>query len=1001
MHEHNVNSYYIATMFINKSRRPSSSWKSNRRSGSRSKRREAEECNSNVGIPTSLANEPSEELWTNLKSSKDTSSSCTSSKEGGNNALTLKKPGNAPSIFYATPSSPCAAAFNRNSKSYNQLLPPPPPSAPSSSTSWFLFLLVFSWNLSSTSSFCPPYCSCDDIALSVDCHSASNLRVVPIFLNPQIKFLSLSKNQIKDITMSLQFYSELQVLDISHNKLESLGKTNFESLKSLHLLNVSYNSIKALESGVFIGLAHIRVVDLSGNQLDRVEREIFWSLSSIKEIILDRNRLEFLDWDLFRGLDTLERISAKFNFIQVIEPSTSFSLSSGGSSVGAVVGSLTSKNYSNYKNGSESVNMTAARRSKGEVSSWTLKSVRYLDISSNQLTRVKDYGLVIFGALKELNLCCNYIHTLEEKAFLISSTATSSSGHLERLNLSQNRLGRVPTESLEKLGSTLRQLDLSSNRISDHISKNAFRGLVNLESLQLSDNPEILNIDPDALSENINLINFEADYLSNVTEISPNLLKNKVFLENFSLKYASISSLSPEFFQPPISNVVGCLDLAGNPIDCNCSAHSFFQFVTEDLGASAPSSPHSANSPYNFDQSIVSGLRDENNNLIRENAFRSNPNDDGVEGKSNSSSQPNTKLPSHSNPNLISHQSTSSSTRSRSFPKNNNLSNNNNNMNTRPNLLYVRCQSPSNLGGVLVKDLKHSDFEHCFTADDQFQIMVICIAAGILSLIFLTLAIKLCCVCGVFRRLSSFCKTHCSTANCCHLKSRNKEKQTSDKLFFDSMTIALRRDLAPVAPPPNFNANLPNGKSILGEHAASQLLYCGNGTSIPLTTSGCVIGGGSGGGSSGTLGRNGNGNHPIAMSMDYEDSYQDEDDDDGDDEEPHHHRSQHFGHREQLERCYAPIEPPPPIPIPLQFPNQVQSLSRKQQQKHQQLLLHHGHQHHSPTMGYSPKHYSHHRQHSPKHSKHQQQHNPPVIVHYEYPDFPSMNRVKQVPSVLV
>lgn len=1007
---------------------------------------------------TSFPNEKTKELCTsnsrrpNILDCEESGSctGCTTATNRENNVPTLKENGNdyvrsqifrdAATTTPTTSTSKTILAgsgsivFKQNSKGCNQLFPPLSSSfssssaestsssssssstpGPSSTTSWFLFFLVFSWNLSSTSSFCPPSCSCDDIALSVDCHSASNLKVVPIFLNPQIRFLSLSKNQIKDITMSLQFYSELHVLDISHNKLESLGKTNFESLKSLHLLNVSYNSIKTLENGVFTGLTHLKIVDLSGNQLDRVEREIFSSLAHIKEIILDRNRLEFLDWDLFRGLDTLERISAKFNFIQVIEPSPTFSSAS-----------IDAQSMAIYKN---NVNLNGSASSLvgsagGGIPGWTLGNVRYLDMSSNQLTRVKDYGLVIFGALKELNLCCNYIHTLEENAFLISPSSTTL-GQVERVNLSQNRLGRVPTEALEKLGSTLRHLDLSSNRISDHIPKNAFRGLVHLESVQISDNPEILYVDPDALSENINMINFEADYLSNLTEISPTLLKNKMFLENFSVKYASIASLSPDFFQSPVSDIVGCLDLTGNPIDCNCSAHTFYQFVTDNLGASVSPSVFSADSPYHFDPSLLkeNAFHDENNNLIRENTLRSNSNHDRVDGKSNSSSHPSSELSSHSNPNLITHhqptstQSRSSSSLSNKRNSNKNLSNTASTTgNTRTNLLYVRCQSPSNLAGVLMKDLKPSDFQHCFTDDDQFQIMVICIAAAILSLIFLTLAIKLCCVCGVFSRLSSFCKTHCSPANCCQLKSQ-KEKQSSDKLFFDSMTIALRRDLAPVAPPPNFNTNIPNGKSILGEHPTSQLLYCGNGTGIPFT-SGCAIEGGSNGGvgiGSGTLGRNGNGNHQITMSMDYDDCYHDEDeddDDDDDDEEETHqhqhppprtpqHRNQVYGHRDQLERCYAPIEPPPPIPIPLQFPNQVQSLSRKQQQKHQQLLLHHGHQHHSPTMGYSPKHYSHRHQHSsPKHSQ-QQQHNPPVIVHYEYADFPSMHRVKQVPSVLV
>lgn len=975
-----------------------------------------------------------------------TRSSCGGKEDRTNNVPSLNDSRNGndddrmSSIFHTCAITRSSSAFGKYSKGCNEPISPPPrlsstrpPSLFSSSpASLLLFFLVCSWNLSSTSSFCPPYCSCDDIALSVDCHSASNLRVVPIFLNPQIKFLSLSRNQIKDITMSLQFYNELQVLDISHNKLETLGRTNFESLKSLHLLNVSYNSIKSLDNGVFTGLSHMKVVDLSGNQLERIEREIFWSLGTIKEIILDRNRLEFLDWEMFHGLDTLERISAQFNFIQVIEPSTSLAPVAGGlTSHNANYNSNDNDKHSNTSGNNDNNNMATfggGRDGGGTLllPNWTLKNVRFLDLSSNQLTRVKDYGLVIFGALRELNLCCNYIHTLEDRAFVLSSSKPSrKSGLLERLNLSQNRLGRVPTEALEKLGPTLRQLDLSSNRISDHIPKNAFRGLLHLESLRMSDNPEILYIDPDALSENQNLINFEGDYLSNLTEISASLFKNKLFLQNFSLKYASVSSLSPEFFQPPVTDVVGCLDLTGNPIDCNCSAHSFYQFVTDNLANSLSSSvsPHAT---YEFDQMDgESGrvFRDEHNSPIRENALRSTAS--SPEGKVNGS---NSELSSESNPNLIGHSRSHSPYHSGAgggMITRNNLSHHNNHGNNRPNLFYVRCQSPATLSGVLMKDLKSLDFQHCFTPDDQVQTMVICIAAGILALIFLTLLIKLCCVCGLFRRLSSFCKTHCSTRNCCQLRAR-KEKQSSDKLFFDSMTIALRRDMAPGVPPPNFNTNLANGKSILGEHP--HLLFCGtNPSNIPLTTSGCIIGGGNNGGagSAATLGRNGNGNHPITMSMDYDDCFQDDDEDDDDDEEPTsqqqqlhqrtygHHHSHHLHRGEPMERHYAPVEPPPPIP--LQFPNQAQSLSRKKQ--HQQLLLHHqathGHQHHSPTMGYSPKHYAHHIHHphsSPvKHSslqqssqqQQQQPGNPPVIVHYEYPDFPSMHRVKQVPSVLV
>lgn len=183
----------------------------------------------------------------------------------------------------------------------------------------FVILLLLTLHFTKSSSFCPQYCGCNDTSLSVRCHSSSNLRVVPIFLNPQIKSLSLSHNQIKDITLSLQFYQELVHLDISGNQLVSLGKGNFESLRALETLNSSYNQVKVLESGVFQGLSTLTHLDVSGNQVERLEKDIFSSLRNIKEIVLDRNRLEFIDWDLFKGLTKLERISVQYNFIQVSE----------------------------------------------------------------------------------------------------------------------------------------------------------------------------------------------------------------------------------------------------------------------------------------------------------------------------------------------------------------------------------------------------------------------------------------------------------------------------------------------------------------------------------------------------------------------------------------------------------------------------------------------------------------------------------------------------------
>lgn len=183
----------------------------------------------------------------------------------------------------------------------------------------------------------------------------------------------------------------------------------------------------------------------------------------------------------------------------------------------------------------------------------------------------------MFSSLKELNLCCNYIHTLEDRAF-------TSLPALERVNLSQNRLGRVPSTPLG-LVTSLRSLDLSSNRLSSTIPATAFRPLHNIQFLRLNDNPALEAFHPDSLSEQFNLVSLEADYLPNLTEFSGTLLANKPNLQRFSIRYAHIEVVPSNLVQDVADPAARALDISGNPIDCKrnlTNLHLRFVFLMMD-----------------------------------------------------------------------------------------------------------------------------------------------------------------------------------------------------------------------------------------------------------------------------------------------------------------------------------------------------------------------------------------------------------------------------------
>lgn len=598
-------------------------------------------------------------------------------------------------------------------------------------TTWFLLIIC---NTPLTSSFCPPSCSCNDVTLAVDCHQETgNLDMVPIFLNPQTKFLSLAKNQISEIAMSFQFYSELQFLDFSENKIENIGQNNFENLKNLRVLNASYNSIKELYEDVFLGLGQLQVLDLSVNQIEKVERKVLAQLRNLKELTLDRNRLDSLDWDVFQGLEKLEKLSAKFNFLRVIQPPTSMMMNQ--------IPSIVLQQQQEKGGESSILNSNSNSRTKLLPSSpsWSLKNVIELDLSWNQLTRVKNHGLAIFSSLKSINLCCNYIHTVEEKAFI-----PFPAGQLIHVNLSQNRLGKIPIDSLEGLESLI-ELDLSSNGISDTIPSHAFRNLLKLQRLRLSDNPGIISIDPDALIDNINLIVFEGDYLSNLTEFEVGLFNNKPYLEKFSLQFSRISSLPTELFQSPqYTSLVSTLSLLGNPLDCNCSSFPLFQWIAQQQsstmssafqkqGASSSSSNNIHKYQTNNNNNNASRILNENNNKNNMSTttsshamFNEQPLVQLSLHQSQQKKQQNLKSPYHK----ISSSTLSSS--SSSFQ------------------LQLVCVTPEKLHGIYMKDLSQTDFEHCFDqfpfSSEHFEILVIIIASVVIFLIITVVIIRLCCI---------------------------------------------------------------------------------------------------------------------------------------------------------------------------------------------------------------------------------------------------------------
>ncbi|KAF4519298.1 hypothetical protein B566_EDAN005236, partial [Ephemera danica] len=273
------------------------------------------------------------------------------------------------------------------------------------STSLLLLLVL---GVTPARGICPPRCECDDATLLASCEAAS-LEVLPIQLNPEVEVMRLSGNRIAHLDYSMGFYTRLRTLDVSGNRLQSLGPSTFQAQHRLIELNVSNNEVTTLASEAFTGLTSLRVLDLSGNRLQATVGEtggVWRGLDSLWELDLSRNNLDAC----LAQLSSLRHLGLADNLMALVSPD----------SFPSALRDLISLHLQGNQIASIAPN-----------SFTNLSSLQILDLSDNNLTVVPSAALAkLSTTLMELDLSGNPIVHIGPVAF-------QSLFELRRLRLSR------------------------------------------------------------------------------------------------------------------------------------------------------------------------------------------------------------------------------------------------------------------------------------------------------------------------------------------------------------------------------------------------------------------------------------------------------------------------------------------------------------------------------------------------------------------------------------
>ncbi|CAK1542778.1 unnamed protein product [Leptosia nina] len=126
---------------------------------------------------------------------------------------------------------------------------------------------------------------------------------------PQLRALDIRSNQLSEVP-DLHECSELRVLDMSDNNIESIGDGALRGLRRLHDLLLARNRIRKIPSDAFLHTNRLQLLDLEDNRIEHIDMEAFVPISKLEDLNVGNNMFPSLPAS---GLQQLLHLKAHNN----------------------------------------------------------------------------------------------------------------------------------------------------------------------------------------------------------------------------------------------------------------------------------------------------------------------------------------------------------------------------------------------------------------------------------------------------------------------------------------------------------------------------------------------------------------------------------------------------------------------------------------------------------------------------------------------------------------
>lgn len=376
--------------------------------------------------------------------------------------------------------------------------------------------------------------------------TGTNTKLVPSMCNlDKLWMANISHNGIEEFAntgLVCNKPTNIEMIDISDNKLHNLATDFGEITNNLRLLSASNNRIGHISSSIFSHMMQLEVVQLDNNGIFTFPSDVFYDNSKITTLSLSHNYIWKMPEGLFSNLENLEFLRLEAIYVTL------------GYTIWTSLANLTELKVLYLGDNTHITNFSTTTLQN-------LKKLQILDVSGNSINSIQNGTFENQNQMLLLNISDNYVRTIESGSFEgLTKLTTLDLKHNEimhihyeallplvsllTLNLSYNSIQEVP-----HLPESLQLLDLRHNDIT-FVDQNSFTGLVDLKGINMRFN-KLKFLPKNVFITNKNLQLLELSY-NNITEIEyqsfPKQSKLEVLILNNNKITDIVVSFAPEYF---------------------------------------------------------------------------------------------------------------------------------------------------------------------------------------------------------------------------------------------------------------------------------------------------------------------------------------------------------------------------------------------------------------------------------------------------------------------